>query len=103
MGRWERSATLAKPGAGKCSDLKISRGLTSALVINQFERATNISKDMAEILLEVASDVPVLPTRVAKRVAYREAVSQGLSVLDFWRGREAADEILRLANDILEL
>ena len=81
----------------KSADVKVG------LVINQFEKATNISKDMAEILLEVAADVPVLPTRIAKRVAYREAVSQGLSVLDLSKGREAADEILRLANDILEL
>ena len=79
------------------SDLKV------ALVINQFERRTNISGDMAQTLLHVASDIPVLPTRVAKRVAYREAVSRGLSVLDLSKARTAAEEILSLANDILEL
>lgn len=79
------------------SDLKV------ALVINQFERRTNISGDMAQTLLHVAPDIPVLPTRVAKRVAYREAVSRGLSVLDLSKARTAAEEILSLANDILEL
>lgn len=93
----------AEPVLAEVRERRKSTDLKAGLVINQFERATNISKDMAEILLEVASDVPVLPTRIAKRVAYREAISQGLSVLDFSRGREAADEILRLANDILEL
>ncbi|MFQ5571409.1 MAG: ParA family partition ATPase [Rhodothermales bacterium] len=78
-------------------------GLKVALVINQFERHTNISGDIAQALLQVAPDIPVLPTRVAKRVAYREAVSQGLSVLDLARARSAAEEILSLANDILGL
>ena len=81
----------------RCSNLGV------ALVINQFERRTNISQDIAQTLLQVAPDIPVLPTRVAKRVAYREAVSQGLSVLDLAGSRHASEEILSLANDILNL
>lgn len=77
--------------------------LRLALVINQFESRTNISQDMAQTLLQIAPDAPVLPTRVAKRVAYREAVSQGLSVLDLPKARSAAEEILSLAHDLLEL
>ena len=77
--------------------------LRLALVINQFESRTNISQDMAQTLLQIAPDAPVLPTRVAKRVAYREAVSQGLSVLDLPRARSAAEEIFSLAHDLLEL
>ena len=84
--------------------LRRQRGsLRLGLVINQFEQRTNISQNMAQTLLEVAPDVPVIPTRVAKRVAYREAVSRGLSVLDLPRARRAAEEIISMATDILEL
>ncbi len=93
----------AEPVLAEVRERRKSADVKVGLVINQFEKATNISKDMAEILLDVAADVPVLPTRIAKRVAYREAVSQGLSVLDLSKGREAADELLRLATDNREL
>ena len=93
----------AEPVLDEARQRRQRSSLRVALVINQFERRTNISQDIAQTLLQVAPDIPVLPTRVAKRVAYREAVSQGLSVLDLARSRHATEEILSLANDILNL
>ncbi len=93
----------AEPLLEEARQRRLLSRLKIGLVINQFEARTNISQDMAETLLRIAPDIPVVPTRVAKRVAYREAVSLGLSVLDLPRSREAAEEILSLANDIAEL
>ena len=93
----------AEPVLDEARQRRRHTNLSVALVINQFERRTNISQDIAQTLLQVAPDIPVLPTRVAKRVAYREAVSQGLSVLDLAGSRHASEEILSLANDILNL
>ena len=93
----------AEPVLDEARQRRRRSNLGVALVINQFERRTNISQDIAQTLLQVAPDIPVLPTRVAKRVAYREAVSQGLSVLDLAGSRHASEEILSLANDILNL
>ncbi len=93
----------AEPLLEEARRRRLRSRLEVGLVLNQFESRTNISRDMAETLLRIAPDIPVLPTRVAKRVAYREAVSRGLSVLDLPRASEAAEEIYSLAGDIIEL
>lgn len=72
------------------------------LVINQLEPRTRLSRLMHEALAEI--ELPVAATAIGRRMAYRNAMLQGLSVLDTGSAAgSAADEIERLTEELVRL
>ena len=86
-------ATLAVSDA--LSDDQVSIGI----VLNQVESRTRLSKDAEEILDQL--QLQAFNTRIHRRVAYRNAILDGLTVDQIGRaGREAASEIEALFHEI---
>jgi chromosome partitioning protein len=80
----------------------VNRGVQALIVINQLEPRTRLSRLVGDALAEI--DIPVADTTIRRRVAYRDAMLRGLSVLD--TGASAADaaaEIEQLANEVVGL
>jgi chromosome partitioning protein len=77
-------------------------GLRALLVINQLEPRTRLSKMMRQALGELT--VPVAEVAVRRRMAFRMSALEGRSVFDFGsRGREAAQEIQLLTDEVMRL
>jgi chromosome partitioning protein len=77
-------------------------GLRALLVINQLEPRTRLSKMMRQALGELT--VPVAEVAVRRRMAFRMSALEGRSVFDFGsRGREAAQEIQQLTDEVMRL
>ena len=77
----------------------VNPGIRALLVINQLEPRTRLSRLMREALDEI--DVPVADTAIRRRVAYRDAMLRGLSVLDTGAtAAAAAEEIQQLADEV---
>ena len=73
--------------------------LRALLVINQSESRTRLSKLAAEALKELS--LPAATTAIRRRVAHRNAMLQGRSVLQMGsRGAMAADEIRQLIDEL---
>lgn len=73
--------------------------LRALLVINQSEPRTRLSKLAAEALKELS--LPAATTAIHRRVAHRNAILQGRSVLQMGsRGATAADEIRQLIDEL---
>ena len=86
-------ATLAVSDA--LADDQVSIGI----VLNQVESRTRLSKDAEEILDQL--QLQAFNTRIHRRVAYRNAILDGLTVDQIGRpGREAASEIEALFHEI---
>ena len=69
------------------------------IVLNQVESRTRLSKDAEEILDQL--QLQAFNTRIHRRVAYRNAILDGLTVDQIGRaGREAASEIEALFHEI---
>jgi chromosome partitioning protein len=73
--------------------------LRALLVINQSEPRTRLSKLASEALKELS--LPAATTAIHRRVAHRNAILQGRSVLQMGsRGAMAADEIRQLIDEL---
>ena len=73
--------------------------LRALLVINQSESRTRLSKLAAEALKELS--LPAATTAIRRRVAHRNAMLEGRSVLQMGsRGAMAADEIRQLIDEL---
>jgi len=73
--------------------------LRALLVINQSEPRTRLSKLASEALKELS--LPAASTAIHRRVAHRNAMLQGRSVLHMGsRGAPAADEIRQLIDEL---
>jgi chromosome partitioning protein len=73
--------------------------LRALLVINQSEPRTRLSKMASEALKELS--LPAATTAIRRRVAHRNAMLQGRSVLQMGsRGAMAADEIRQLIDEL---
>ncbi len=79
----------------------VNPGIKALLVVNQLEPRTRLSRLMHDALAEIA--LPVATTAIVRRVAYRNAMLHGCSVLD--RGaeaRSAAEEIKNLTDEVVK-
>ena len=73
--------------------------LRALLVMNQSEPRTRLSKLASEALKELS--LPAASTAIHRRVAHRNAILQGRSVLQMGsRGTPAADEIRQLIDEL---
>lgn len=68
-------------------------------VVNQLTPRTVLAREVEESLAD--ADIPLLPTYLQDRQAYRRVVAQGSSVVS--ESGPAKDEILTLAKDILHV
>jgi chromosome partitioning protein len=76
--------------------------LRALLVVNQLEPRTRLSKLMHDALAEIS--LPVAQASVCRRVVYRNAVLQGLSVMQAGApGRVAEEEIEQLIKEVVKL
>ncbi len=71
----------------------INAGLKGLLVVNQIEPRTLLSNLIRQSLDEIG--LPVARTVIKRRVAYRNAMLQGCSVLDMGASANGADEDIR--------
>ncbi|MDC0379813.1 ParA family protein [Litorivicinus sp.] len=81
------------------SDALAGEQVPIAVVLNQVEPRTRLSKDAEEILDQL--QLQAFNTRIHRRVAYRNAILDGRTVDHIGRaGREAASEIQALFHEI---
>lgn len=80
----------------------VNPDVRALMVINQLEPRTRLSRLMRDALAEI--DIPVAETEIRRRVAYRNAMLRGLSVLDTgYSAADAAEEIEQLAKEVVRL
>lgn len=78
---------------------KVNRLLRPLMVINQMEPRTRLSQRVSEVLQEL--NLPVAETTIRRRVAYRNAILQGRSVVEMGKaGALAAQEIQGLIDEL---
>jgi chromosome partitioning protein len=76
-------------------------GLRAILLINQLEPRTRLSQLMRHALAELS--LPVAQTAIRRRVAYRNSVLEGRTVMDLGtRGSAAAQEISQLIEEVVK-
>ena len=75
-------------------------GLRAALVVNQLEPRTTLSRVVGQVLTELELDV--LDARIRRRAVYRNCMLEGRTVYDSGaRGRDAVAEMDQLLTEIL--
>ena len=72
--------------------------LRSAFVVSRAIKGTKISEEVVEAL--AGYDLPVLASRITQRVIYPGTATSGTTVLDSDPTGDAADEVIRLVNEI---
>jgi chromosome partitioning protein len=69
-------------------------------VLNQYDENININRESKDVLNEL--EIKTLNTTVKSRIAYVEAVVQGMGVYEY-RDRKAKEEMTTLTKEILDL
>ena len=69
------------------------------ILLNKFNEAQNIGKDLSESLRTEFPDIRRLNSTIAERVAYKETSSQGMSVTEY-KDKKAKEEIENLREEI---
>jgi chromosome partitioning protein len=78
----------------------VNPGIKALVVVNQLESRTLLSRLMREALAEIA--LPVANTAISRRMAYRNAMLQGCSVLDAGAAAsDAAEDIKQLVEEVV--
>lgn len=78
----------------------VNPGIKALLVVNQLEPRTRLSRLMRNALAEI--ELPVARTAIVRRMAYRNAMLQGCSVLDAGSAADsAAREIQQLTDEVV--
>jgi len=78
--------------------MSIDPNLKAYFLISRQITGTNLAKEISDVLKELG--LPVLKTRISQRIAYAEAISRGLSVVDIDSKGEASKEIQNLSKEI---
>ena len=77
----------------------VNPGIKALLVVNQLEARTRLSRVVQDALAEIT--LPVAKTSISRRMAYRNAMLQGCSVLDAGASAsEAARDINKLVEEV---
>jgi chromosome partitioning protein len=71
----------------------------SAFVVSRAIQGTTLAKDVIEAL--AGYDLPLLKSRTFQRIAYADAITQGLTVLQTEPQGKASQEIEQLTNEVL--
>ncbi len=85
-------------------ELEVARetnpGIRAMLVVNQLEPRTCLSRIVHDALAEI--ELPVASTSITRRVAFRNAMLQGCSVLDLGAQADtSAQEIQQLVDEVV--
>ena len=67
------------------------------LLWNKYRTSTRSTKELSQ---EVELEAPTLQTKLGFRVAYGDALANGLSVTE-WRDKKAKQEVTDLTNEII--
>ena len=79
----------------------INENLFAVLLLNQMSK-TAIARNITEILAEF--EMPILESKLANRVAYRESAAEGVSVLNLaGASLEAKKEMEKLRGEVLSI
>ena len=70
------------------------------ILLNKYSSHRNLDKEIDETLAEFG--MPVLKTKIANRVAYKEAVLEGMGVIEY-SDKKATAEINSLMSEIINL
>ena len=80
----------------------VNPGIRALLVVNQLEARTRLSRLIQDALAEIA--MPVAKTSITRRMAYRNAMLEGCSVLEAGSvASDAADDIKRLVEEVVNI
>ncbi len=78
----------------------VNRDLKGLVVINQIEPRTRLSHIVGAALSEIS--LPVANTAISRRMAFRHAMLDGVSIFQMGaRGREAAEEMKSLVEEVI--
>lgn len=78
----------------------VNPGIRALLVVNQLEPRTRLSRNINDVLAEI--ELHVAATAIRRRIAYRNAMLQGCSVLEAGAAASgAADEINQLVDELV--
>jgi len=78
----------------------VNPGIKGLVVVNQLESRTLLSRLIREALAEIA--LPVAKTAITRRMAYRNAMLQGCSVLEAGAAaKDAAEDIKQLVEEVV--
>jgi len=78
--------------------LSIDPDLRAYFLISRQITNTNLAKEISDVLKKLG--LPVLKTKISQRIAYAEAISRGLSVVDIDLKGKASKEIQSLSKEI---
>ncbi len=97
MDLWATLSVVEAVAAARRDDASV----LAHIVLNQLEPQTVLSRDIREVIDEVG--LSVLRCDVRRRAIYRKAMAEGKTVFDMGAsGRDAAAEIERLLNEVIE-
>ena len=78
----------------------LKEDVNAFFVLNQYDEKININNETKDVLDEL--EIKVLKTTVKSRIAYVEAVVQGIGVYEY-KDRKAKEEMTKLTEEVLDL
>ena len=78
----------------------LKEDVNAYFVLNQYDGNININRETKDVLEEL--EIKTLKTTVKSRIAYVEAVVQGIGVYEY-RDRKAKEEMTALTKEILDI
>lgn len=79
---------------------KIGGNVEAYIILNKYNQNLKIDREVADILSDF--ELPVLESKIAYRVAYREAKIEGKGVVEY-EDKKAKDEMLKLFSEVENL
>lgn len=78
----------------------LKENMKAYFVLNEYSDSINLNKEIKEALSEM--EIGTLQSTIRHRIAYREAIFQGLGVYEY-QDKKAKVEVTNLANEVLEI
>ncbi|MFK7947042.1 MAG: ParA family partition ATPase [Saprospiraceae bacterium] len=78
----------------------LKEDVSAFFVLNQYDAKININKETKDVLDEL--EIKVLKTTIKSRIAYVEAVVQGIGVYEY-KDRKAKKEMTKLTEEVLDI
>jgi chromosome partitioning protein len=95
---WATSDLLKTIGEAKDAAKRIDKTIDARIVWNRYRAATTAGKEMPDAV-KAELGLKALNTKIGYRVAYSDALAQGLTVME-WSDRAAKEEMRELCIDI---
>lgn len=83
--------------------LRVMKPIHCRFIVNQFQPNTKISRAVLDALRQLCEEVPAADTVLQTRVAYKEAIAQGLGVVEYDPDSKAANEIRSLYSELIAI